>query len=154
MTEAGRHAVAGPAEDCHSMAAARPSIRARLSAWFPPHVRWVIWGLYVLAWTRSLLVENPVDPGPDKELQFQLFLFSKAVHVTAYALFAALSGWLHLPARRRWLLLVFMSLHAFATEFGQQFFKTRHPSLRDVGLDHAGILLGIMLTWGWWRSRS
>src|SRR5438067_1101160 len=124
------------------------SFRSRLSRHFSPRVRWAVWALYVVAWTRSLLVENPVRGVVDPALAFKLFLFSKTVHVTAYALFAVLSGWLHVRRPHRWLLLAFMSLHAFATEYGQHFFVTRHPSLRDVGLDHAGIALGVLLTWG------
>ena len=129
------------------------SFLSGLSDKFSQRVRWVIWVLYVIAWTKALLTENPVRPGNNPALQYQLFLFSKTVHVTAYALLAALSGWLHVPPRSRWLLLVFMSLHAFLTEFGQHFYETRHPSLRDVGLDHLGILLGVLLTWSWWRGR-
>jgi VanZ family protein len=122
-----------------------------ISIWSSPAFRWAVWTAYALAWTRALLVENPVDPGHDAVLEYQLFLFSKAVHISAYAVFAALSGWLRVRFRYRWLLLVFLSLHAFATEYGQQFFRTRHPSLRDAGLDHLGMLLGVLLTWKWWR---
>lgn len=128
----------------------REPIRSRLSRLFTPRARWGLWAAYVTAWTRSLLVENPVGVVNDPDLAYKLFLFSKTVHVTAYALFAALSGWLHVPGRSRWLLLAFMSLHAFLTEYGQRYFTTRHPSLRDVGLDHAGIVLGVLLTWNWW----
>jgi VanZ family protein len=126
---------------------------ARSTTWFPPPVRWCIWAFYAVAWTRALLVENPVDPGDDALLQFQLFLFSKTVHVCAYAVFAGLSGWLPVRFRYRWWLLLVLSGHAFATEFGQQYFITRHPSVRDAGLDHIGMLLGVLATWHWWRRR-
>jgi hypothetical protein len=26
--------------------------------------------------------------------------------------------------------------------------------LRDVGLDHIGILLGVLVTWSWWRRQA
>jgi VanZ family protein len=79
------------------------------------------------------------------------FSISKTLHVSAYALFAVLSAALPVSARRRWLLIVVMSAHAFLTEFGQVFVEDRHPSLRDVGIDHLGMLLGMALSWKWWR---
>lgn len=114
---------------------------------------WLAWLLYVLAWSRGLLMEQPIDPGDNERLRLGLFLFSKSVHVGAYAVLAVLSGLLDVPRPYRWLLLVFMCAHAVGTEYGQQFFKTRHPSLYDVGLDHLGILIGVALTWKWWRKQ-
>lgn len=121
-------------------------------AWFTTRVRWLVWLAYVLVWSRSLLIDNPIDPGGDEELGFHLFLFSKIVHVGAYAVFAALSGWLRPSRRLRWALLLLMSLHAFLTEYCQRYFETRHPSWRDVALDHCGIAIGIALTWNAWRQ--
>jgi VanZ family protein len=122
--------------------------------------RWPIWGIYTVAWSMALLVPNPVylvlSHGPggkkiDPALEWGLFLFAKTLHVMAYALAAVLTGWLRAPGRWRWVLLAFWSLHACGTEFGQLFVPTRTGSLRDVGLDHLGLLIGVALTWRWWR---
>lgn len=120
--------------------------------WHKP-LLWLAWIVYVLAWSRGLLMEQPIDPGDNERLRQGLFLFAKTVHVGSYALFAMLSAWLDVRRPYRWLLLVFMSAHAMGTEYGQQFFATRHPSWRDVGLDHLGIVIGVILTWKWWCKR-
>lgn len=118
-----------------------------------PVWRWLVWILYVLAWTKALLTPIPAPAtevlGPHPLLAF---LFNKSLHVAAYLVLSILSAWLHVPRRWRWLLLVFMSLHAVGTEYGQQFVATRHPSWRDVGLDHLGICLGVALSSKWWRA--
>jgi VanZ family protein len=49
-------------------------------------------------------------------------------------------------------LLVFWFLHADATEVGQRFVPGRTGSLRDVALDHCGLLIGVALSWRWWRA--
>jgi VanZ family protein len=114
--------------------------------------RWLVWILYAAAWTRALLMPNPVQPGEDSPPQLipELFFFSKSVHLCAYALFAMLSGWVRAPVRGRWLLLLLMMGHAVGTEFLQNYVETRHPSARDVLLDLVGIGLGIALTWDLW----
>jgi hypothetical protein len=99
----------------------------------------------------------PVDVTTTPEVAETAFYFGKSVHVAAYAVFTILSGWLRLPFRYRWFLLLFLSLHAFATEYIQNFvhgdfdWQARHPSFRDVGLDHLGIAIGVLCTWPWWR---
>lgn len=106
--------------------------------------------MFVAFWSRGLLMPNPIDPGNDEVLGYKLFLFSKTLHVTAYAVFAVLSGWLQVPWRLRWLLIAFMSAHAIGTEYFQNFVPTRHASWRDVGLDLLGMTLGILISWKWW----
>lgn len=113
---------------------------------------WLVWVGYLLLLSRGLLMEQPIDPGGNKQLEMSLFFFSKTVHVVSYAFWAVLSGWLDVPRPYRWLLLVLMSAHAMGTEYGQQFFRTRHPSWRDVGLDHIGLAIGLALSWKWWRK--
>ncbi len=136
-----------------------------MSTWW----RWLIWLIYVIVWTWALLLPEPGEfaralllgqgegtPGPGLEVRerllefLQSFLFSKALHVTAYLGLAVLSAWPKVPGRWRWLLVVFMSLHGMATEYLQGFEPSRHPSWRDVGLDHLGVLLGMGLTWKRW----
>jgi hypothetical protein len=132
--------------------------------------RWIIWLVYVAVWTwalllphpelwaRALLLGNEPDSGGQDPVGQQLlsFLdsawFSKGLHISAYAVLAVLSAWVG-KGRIRWLLLAFMSLHALGTEFLQSFIPSRHPSWDDVGFDHIGIGLGIILSWNWWVSR-
>ena len=125
----------------------------------------MIWFAFALAWTAALLTPSPdrlarailawLVPGPEggPELGDQFWLASKSLHVMAYALLAILSAWLRVPWPWRWLLLVFISIHGFGTELLQHFIVGRHASLRDVGLDHLGALLGLVLSWKWWLDR-
>jgi hypothetical protein len=132
--------------------------------------RWLIWLVFVVAWTWALLLPDPGDlaralilPGTalgDEKESFQQRLlliiqseaFSKILHVAAYMVLTILSGWLAKSGIPRWLLLVFLLAHAVATEWLQGFTLTRHPSLRDVGLDYLGIALGLVLAWKWWLT--
>jgi hypothetical protein len=130
--------------------------------------RWLVWLLFVGLWTSALLLPNPDEwaralllPATDSAIKphrvrqelldiVLSFFFSKTLHVVGYALLAMLSGWLGLAWRVRWRLLLFMSAHAMATELFQGLSPGRHPSWRDVGLDHVGIALGLALTWKLW----
>ena len=113
---------------------------SRPLVWLP----WSVWLLYLLSWSAGLLTPQPVLVAvailPSRVMSFSFGL----VHVCAYAAFAALSGWVPLARRHRWLLLAFLSAHAFATEFLQGFVPLRTPSWGDVGLDHLGIVLGLI----------
>lgn len=123
-----------------------------LLPWFTPSPawRWLLWSLFVAAWTYALL--TPIPPLPPGTLVAEHhFLIGKSVHVAVYAFWTVLSAWLRAPARWRWLLLAFISFHGMATEYLQQFVE-RGSSLQDVGLDHVGLLLGAALSWKWWRT--
>jgi hypothetical protein len=99
-----------------------------------------------------LLVPQPIriHPGQGEEvLRSSLFYFAKTLHVTAYALFALLTCWLRVGGLSRAGLFGFLVLHAGATEYTQYVMAIgRTGSLRDVGLNLAGIGLGAAL--GWW----
>lgn len=122
--------------------------------WPPIRARWVVWLIYVGVWTWSLERPYPQVVLEHKELAWYLFLFGKTVHVAAYACFAVLSGWLRVPRRYRWILVFVMSLHAWGSEYFQQYTPTRHASLRDVGLDHLGIVLGTLMSMRLWNARD
>jgi VanZ family protein len=114
--------------------------------------RWLIWSVYAGAWTLALLTPQPVEVS-DAVLGPQTGHYaSKTLHVSAYAVFTLLSAWLRAQRPGRWLLLGFLSLHAFATEYLQHFVPERTPSWQDVGFDHIGIAIGIILAWKWWRA--
>jgi hypothetical protein len=114
--------------------------------------RWLVWLIYVAAWTAALLVPVPVHPEETGLKRAEiLFYFSKTVHLSAYALFAVLTAWLHAPRRYRGVLLGFLAAHAAGTEILQALLPTgRTGCIADVGLDLVGISIGIALSWRWW----
>jgi VanZ family protein len=122
----------------------------------PPPMRWLIWALYMVAWTTALLVPVPPQPegSPLTEPDVR-FYFSKAVHVSAYTAFALLTGWLRAPVRWRSWLLALLFAHGAATETLQALLPTgRHGCVEDVLLDSLGISIGLALSWKWWRRQS
>ena len=123
---------------------------ARLYAW-----RWPIWAIYVLAWTVALLV--PLAPSVHADTQHLIidrkFVFAKAVHISAYAVLAGLTGWLRAPLRWRFLLMFFIMAHATISEMLQDVTNLgRTGALIDVAFDHLGIALGMAATWSWWSA--
>jgi VanZ family protein len=118
--------------------------------------RWWVWLLYVVAWTTALLVPVPTtgnwDLG-DTEIDLR-FVIAKTVHVSAYALLAALTAWLRAPVRWRFLLMFFLMLHGTLTEMVQWTIESlgRTGELRDVAIDNAGIAIGMVLTWRLWAE--
>jgi VanZ family protein len=126
--------------------------RIRMASRFGPKLRGLVWLIYTVAWTVALLTPQPVDIADAALNPENAFYASKALHVSAYALLAILSGWLNAPLPWRWLLLAFMSTHALGTEFFQRFVANRYPSWTDVGWDHIGIVWGLILSWRWWAE--
>ncbi len=125
-------------------------------------VRWTIWFLFLVGWSTALLVPDPIGfflfflkktSGQSVSTE-TTFWMAKTLHVSAYACAAILTGWLRTPGSWRWVLLLFWFVHAGATEFGQLFVPGRTGSLRDVALDHAGLLLGVAISWPWWRPKG
>ena len=116
----------------------------------PSTWRWLLWTVFLIVWTTALLTTEPVHIARAVLAPPAILPTAKLLHVSAYAFLAVLSGWLFVPARWRWVLLLFMCLHAFGTEFFQQFVPERGPSLRDVGIDHIGIAIGLALSSRWW----
>jgi VanZ family protein len=120
---------------------------------FPIYLRWMVWIAYVAVWTVALLTPNPVAIAHAVLPHEAVFTTAKTLHICAYAMGVVLSGWLQVTSRFRWALLVFISVHAMGTEFLQQYVPTRTGSVRDVILDHIGIILGLILSWKWWWTR-
>jgi VanZ family protein len=120
--------------------------------------RWAVWVAFLLLWSTALLVPDPVGflfmykPDAVELSNETTFYLAKSLHVAAYATAAVLTGWLRAPGSWRWALLAFWFLHAAATEIGQLFVPGRSGSPRDVALDHCGLLIGLALSWRWWRS--
>ena len=121
---------------------------------FLARLAWAIWILYAAAWSWALLTPQPVRLRDALLDETPALVSSKVVHVAGYLAFTMLSGCLRPAVPYRWLILAFLSLHAFGTEYLQQFVPQRTPSLHDVGLDHVGIVLGLAITWKWWLGTS
>jgi hypothetical protein len=119
-------------------------------------LRWLVWSVYAAAWTAALLVPVPVQPEPTGlKSPDVLFYFSKAVHLSAYAVFAVLSAWVGAPLPYCRLLLASLFVHAAGTEILQALLPTgRHGCVSDFFLDSVGIAIGVALSWKWWRFRS
>jgi len=107
----------------------------------------------VAVWTTALLTTFPVEMSHRVLPEGYRFSAAKTLHVSAYAFLTLLAAWLPVRVRWRWLCVAFLSLHGFATEYLQTFVG-RGGALTDVGLDHIGILLGLLIGWRWWRERG
>ena len=112
--------------------------------------RWLAWSLFLLVWTVALLTPQPVQLADAVLPDDAIFPTSKLLHIMAYALLAILTAALPLQRQTRWWFLGLLVLHAAGTEFVQQFVPPRTGSLRDVGLDQVGLVLGVVCTWKWW----
>src|SRR5260370_23556306 len=90
--------------------------------------RWLIWTAYVAGWSAALLTTKPAQVAAATLAPPAQPYTGKTLHVVAYAMLAVLTGWLQPPRWLGWLLLLFLSLHACGTEYGQQFVPLRGPS--------------------------
>jgi VanZ family protein len=113
-------------------------------------ILWTLWVLYIAAWSIALLTPHPVRVAEAVLPAGTQFLSAKTLHVAAYLVLTILTGSLGTRRAWRWVLLAFLSAHAMGTEYFQQFVPPREGSWRDVGLDHIGICLGVLLAWKWW----
>lgn len=118
-------------------------------------MRWVVWTVFILSWT--VVLEMPV-PNTDQSalgewiIKYRVYI-AKSIHVTAYFILAVLSAWVPLPQRYRPLMMYLVMAHATATELLQNVlvaFSYRGGTLLDVGIDHLGIGLGMLVSWKWW----
>ena len=118
-----------------------------------PIFRWLVWLAYSTAWTVALVVPLHVMSFGDAGGVDIKYVLAKTVHICAYALLAILTGWLRVPSRYRWMLMLLLAAHGACTEFVQeQFVEGRTGLLSDVLLDLTGILLGSLLSWKWWTD--
>jgi len=101
-------------------------------------------------WTVALLIPTKETANRVFKDDSAKFYISKTLHVCAYAFLTTLSSMAAGNNRQRWYALGLLSFHGFATEFLQQFVH-RGASLRDVGLDHIGIVLGFLASRRRWR---
>src|SRR5260370_41509679 len=82
---------------------------------------WLLWFLGVALWTTALLTTFPVQV-KDAVLSPEAgYRAAKTLHISAYAFLAGTAAWLPPGSRFRVMPVVFLSLHAFATEYFQPF---------------------------------
>lgn len=126
------------------------------------HWRWLLWSMYVVAWTVALLFPSVPQTGMeglDKLIAPHHILVAKTVHVSAYAVLTILTAWLNAPMRYRWLLMFLLMAHGTATELGQLtmnelHWSVRNGDLRDVAFDNLGVLLGVLVSLKWWLRET
>jgi VanZ family protein len=119
--------------------------------------RWLVWWGYVVLWTTALLLPlETIEKLPASDLLGSYrYLFAKSLHVAAYAMMAILCGWLHLPARLRWIMVYFLIGHATLTEVLQKYvIPGRIGLLEDVAIDQVGITIGLVLSCKWWMQKD
>ena len=114
---------------------------------------WATWLLLFAVWTLALVTKYPAELEKELVPPEHIFRASKLLHLCMYAFLTFSSGFLTKRRGVRWLLVLVLSVHGFATEYIQTLVPGRDGNLLDVAIDHAGILLGLLLTWRW-RARG
>jgi VanZ family protein len=115
---------------------------------------WVLWGLFLAAWTAALVTSEPVRIH-DQYLHDPWGIpLGKVLHVGAYAFLAATAGLLRLRRPWGWVVLIALLEHGVLTEFAQGFNPDRTPAVFDILLDHAGVALGAVAAWAWVTLRQ
>lgn len=123
--------------------------------------RWVIWSVYLSAWTIAILYPVPPQTGIEHidAVELNRYIVAKSAHLCGYALLAILTGWLRAPLRYRWQLVFVVMAHGTATEMGQWAMREMHMSIRmgqlhDVAYDNVGTLIGVLASWKWWMQEK
>jgi VanZ family protein len=130
------------------MSIARSSVRSIIPGW----LLWAAWLMILTGWTWALVTPYPVQIKQEVLPREEGIPTGKILHVAAYAFLTGFAAFLPSRGGWRWLPVLVLSLHGFGTEFWQLFVPLRTGSLRDVALDHAGILLGLLLTMKCWLA--
>jgi VanZ family protein len=116
-------------------------------------LRWIAWFLFTIVWTFLLVAKIPenVQFSDDPELSYRIrIVIAKTVHALCYAGWTILTGSLFTKFGLRLALLFLLMNHAVATEYVQLVYSNRDGCLRDSLIDHAGIFVGLVLSWSWW----
>lgn len=106
-------------------------------------------------WTWKLVQPQPVPEAVLELLswsEWAHFLAAKSLHLLGNTYLTVVLG-VWVPRRRAPLVLAFtlMLAHGMATEIIQTFVPHRTGMARDVLIDWAGVWLGVLIGWRWWR---
>ncbi|MSR32715.1 MAG: hypothetical protein EXR99_14545 [Gemmataceae bacterium] len=118
-----------------------------------PWLAWACWAGLLIIWTIGLLRPEPVQAANRYFSPWAAFFLAKGLHLGIYFFLAAIPWFLHSGHKAAGLLITFLAVHAWATEYLQQWIRFRTGSLTDAGIDWAGILLGY-LAGQWFFARS
>src|SRR5262245_38181257 len=114
--------------------------------------RWPIWSVALAGWTVLLLIPSPVPSLPPN---FPWHAVAKVVHVTANAVLVILAGWLGVRARLRCIRIFVIMAQGAVTEMLQTLPALhRDGNVYDVGWDHLGVFLGLLVSWKWWIKKD
>ena len=118
-----------------------------------PVVRWTVWSIVTVLWTAALVlpIVGPAFGETEEMRNFTRILLAKTAHISIYALWTILTGWLKAPLRVRIFLLMFLMAHAVGTEWRQTYVE-RSGKLSDAALDQLGIFLGVLISFRWWTA--
>jgi VanZ family protein len=120
-----------------------------------PRWRWGLWLVLTTLWTVLLVFPMPDEVGWPVTITGGLkFYIGKSLHFGMYTGLTILAGWLLSRWRWRLLLLFFLMAHAGVTELAQMYVPGRTGRVEDVVLDHAGVLVGLFLSWRWWARED
>jgi VanZ family protein len=112
-----------------------------VSAWLPV----VLWAALIFSFSAV--------PDLGTGLGTWDFVLRKIAHVCEYAVLGLL---LYRATRREQLAVLIGVLYAASDEFHQHFVAGRHATVRDVAIDTAGVLVGVLAarTIGAWNART
>jgi VanZ family protein len=112
-------------------------------------LRWLMWSIYLTVWTASLVTPYPIQASHAVLPAGAHFPASKTLHILGYAGLTALTAWLPVRLRLRWVLVALLPLHGALTELIQNFVPLRTGSWFDLGLDCIGVALGAAVVGRW-----
>ena len=123
-----------------------------------PRLRWLGHLLFwppLAVWTWLLVEPNPVPEGVldlFSGADLAKYLAAKTLHLLGNTYLTVVLG-IWVPRRRRPLVLAFtlMLFHGMATEIIQTVVPNRSGRALDVLIDWAGVTLGVLVGWRWWR---
>ena len=117
-----------------------------------PHSRVVSAWLPVVLWA-ALIFSFSAVPDLGTGLGTWDFVLRKIAHVCEYAVLGLL---LYRATRREQLAVLIGVLYAASDELHQHFVAGRHATVRDVAIDTAGVLVGVLAarTIGAWNART
>ncbi len=115
------------------------------------HAQGAAFAVLLALWTWKLVSPNPVPDEVRSGLESAglSLAAAKTLHLSGYALLAALAGTLPVPRYGRVFLVGLLVLHGVATEVVQTFVPNRTGKASDVLIDWVGIAVGALVAQIW-----